>query len=158
MGIFIFLVFSFAYAFALWRVLSPYLVILHDQRRYGGGQSLQFTLADCWGLAIGLSPSAFLAAQVIAEHRGHGDALSSATMVLFVLIHQLAGAVVMLATEASPSRRVLRRNSFWPPLLGALFGLLLPLMLPFLLMSRHEPWAAPHRPAPARRKPPTPPK
>jgi hypothetical protein len=130
-GVFVGIAYSF-YALLLYKVISPYWQILKRETRRGGGR-IQFTIGDCWAAAIGLSPTSWLAAQAMEHENFERHPGASLAMVLSVALfwgmNQLAGILIVLATNVAPTRKI--RNDFYSALWivgGGFFGLFLPLI------------------------------
>jgi hypothetical protein len=127
------------YALLLTLVIRPYWRMLRAQAHRGGGR-LQFTIADCWGVSVGLGATAFLTACAIEHVRDKyvvdGIQHVAATAIFFGA-SQLAGAVIVLSTSLSPARGKVAghdSSSAWLVAFGTIIGLLMPVMGPVLLI------------------------
>ncbi len=127
------------YAFALAFFIRPYWSLLRNQ--HGSRGHLQFTISDCWAASLGLSVTAWFVAaasqQTMFEGRPEDVIFRVLAVAIFFGASQLAGIAIVLTTEISPSRAY-RNNSASAVMviLGALLGLLMPLLGPVLLAAQ----------------------
>jgi hypothetical protein len=131
------------YVLLLGVVVRPYWRMLRLQEHRGGGR-LQFTIADCWGMSVGLAATAFLTASAIEAVRDRyivDGILYVAATAIFFGASQLAGAVIVLSTSLSPARAKVAghdSSSAWLVAFGTIIGLLMPVMGPVLWMVQKQ--------------------
>jgi hypothetical protein len=129
------LAFGAIYMGVLFLAIRPFWDILKKQARFSGGR-FQFSTLDFLAAALGLTPTAWLAAASVS-----GDYLAPWTAqfatvfftYLFWFVSQLAGMVIVVSTNKSPSRKAREHfNSAAYVFFGALAGLTMPLVAPCL--------------------------
>ena len=122
------------YLLILWLAIRPFWAVMRSQWRYKGGR-FQFSTLDFLAAVFGLTPTAWLAA-ASANHSRPDEQFFWGTMTfLFWFVSQCAGIVIVVATNDAPTRSGrCHGNSAMCVFGGALAGLLMPLVAPFLAL------------------------
>lgn len=115
-------------------VARPYLKMLRSTTRYGGGK-FQFTALDILAISFGLVPTAWLTS--LSAELPHNALDVGGMLAAFVFFgsSQATGMVMFIATNAAPTRK--SRSAYasaFGILVGAMFGLLMPIAGIFLIV------------------------
>jgi hypothetical protein len=129
------------YALLLYLLVRPYWRVMTT--RYGSAKRLQFTLTDCWAAMFGLSPTAWVVAEILGRSHAESDLadhlMAALAVAAFMVASQVTGIVIALATGLSasqPERRSLT-SALWV-IGGAFAGLLLSVVGPLILLTNYS--------------------
>ena len=92
------------YLLTLWLAIQPFWAVMRSQWRYTGGH-FQFSTLDFLAAAFGLTPTAWLAADSVSKARPDEQVYVGILTYLFWFISQIAGMVIVVATNDAPTRK-----------------------------------------------------